>query len=103
MNSEIKTASGFKPYRTAVLGKLCSCDFIVILTDCPSVYRHAEALHESSRIKSGLILSVESWNPVLRRHGQTTNLIINFANEDWILNDDSATLASVGMGKFCQF
>jgi hypothetical protein len=30
---------------------------------------------------------------------QTTNLIINFENEDWILQDDAATLASVGIGR----
>ena len=36
---------------------------------------------------------------MLRLRNQTTNLIINFANEDWILDDDSVTLASVGMGE----
>jgi hypothetical protein len=30
---------------------------------------------------------------------QTTNLIINLDNDDWILNDDSKILADLGFGK----
>ena len=29
---------------------------------------------------------------------QTTNLIINLDHDDWVLGDDGATLASVGLG-----
>lgn len=35
-----------------------------------------------------------------KAHGsKTTNLIINLDHDEWILDDDSVTLASVGMGK----
>ena len=29
---------------------------------------------------------------------QTTNLIINLDHDDWVLDDDAASLASVGLG-----
>lgn len=72
---------------------------IIIHADGPPLPRYAEALYESSRIKSEFVPIVERWIAVLRPCEQTTNLIINFANEDWILDDDSVTLASVGMGQ----
>ncbi|GAA6063335.1 hypothetical protein JCM10212_003921 [Sporobolomyces blumeae] len=56
---QIKTAPGFKPFRT------CQLDTLKLYT---------------------------------RAHGaKTTNLIMNLENDDWILDDDSVTLASVGM------
>jgi len=36
-----------------------------------------------------------------KAHGsKTTNLIINLDHDDWILDDDNVTLASVGMGTY---
>ncbi|ORY89391.1 hypothetical protein BCR35DRAFT_329323 [Leucosporidium creatinivorum] len=60
VRTQLKTAAGFKPYRTTVLDTL-------------KLYTTA--------------------------HGsKTTNLIINFDHDpEWILDDDSATLASLGI------
>ncbi|GAA5988978.1 hypothetical protein JCM5350_001736 [Sporobolomyces pararoseus] len=56
---QIKTAAGFKPFRT------CQLDTLKLYT---------------------------------RAHGaKTTNLIMNLENDEWILEDDSVTLASVGI------
>ncbi|GAA5833410.1 hypothetical protein JCM3766R1_005494 [Sporobolomyces carnicolor] len=56
---QIKTAPGFKPFRT------CQLDTIKLYT---------------------------------KAHGaKTTNLIMNLENDEWILDDDSVTLASVGI------
>ncbi|GAA6011909.1 hypothetical protein JCM11491_000099 [Sporobolomyces phaffii] len=56
---QIKTASGFKPFRT------CQLDTLKLYT---------------------------------KAHGaKTTNLIMNLENDEWILEDDSVTLASVGI------
>ncbi|GAA5874706.1 hypothetical protein JCM16303_002959 [Sporobolomyces ruberrimus] len=56
---QIKTAAGFKPFRT------CTLDTLKLYT---------------------------------KAHGaKTTNLIMNLENDEWILDDDSATLESIGI------
>lgn len=50
-----------------------------------------------------LLLTRQSYIDCLKlytkAHGsKTTNLIINLDHDDWILDDDSVTLVSVGMG-----
>ncbi|GAA5865644.1 hypothetical protein JCM1840_003202 [Sporobolomyces johnsonii] len=59
VREQIKTAPGFKPFRT------CQLDTLKLYT---------------------------------KAHGaKTTNLIINMENDEWILNDESATLQSIGI------
>ncbi|KAG6865875.1 hypothetical protein C0991_010956 [Blastosporella zonata] len=71
----VQTQSGWKPYRTVTL-------------DTIKLYTKAHGA------KARRILHIQHSKPLTPL--QTTNLIINLDHDDWILDDDSKTLADCG-------
>ncbi|KAK4056644.1 hypothetical protein OIO90_002196 [Microbotryomycetes sp. JL221] len=86
VQQEVKTASGFKPYRTIDLGKLA----------CSKGIFKFQRLIELN-LCFGKTTS-DTLKLYTKAHGaKTQNLIINLDHDDWILQDDEATLASIGI------
>lgn len=61
-------------------------------------FRHTEAIHESARIQGTTALQL-GVNDMCDEFLQTSNLIINLDHDDWILDNDSKTLADYGFGE----
>ncbi len=92
----IASQPGWKPYRSCVLGgspfSRPHTPFILLQTP--------QTLHEGARSQGQ---SASLSRNLLCDYFQTSNLIINLDNEDWILDNDDKTLAQVGLGTFSFF